>query len=32
MFSIRFKENFIRELKKNKLGIFALVCLILIII
>lgn len=32
MFSVRFKENFIRELKKNKLGIFALVCLILIII
>lgn len=32
MISIRFKENFIRELKKNKLGIFALVCLILIII
>ncbi|MEW8993228.1 ABC transporter permease [Clostridium sp.] len=32
MFSIRFKENFIRELKKNKLGIFALICLALIII
>jgi len=32
MFSIRFKENFIRELKKNKLGIFALICLTLIII
>jgi len=32
MFSVRFKENFIRELKKNNLGIFALICLILIII
>jgi len=32
MFSVRFKENFIRELKKNKLGIFALICLTLIII
>ncbi|WP_346913996.1 ABC transporter permease [Clostridium sp.] len=32
MFSIRFKENFIRELKKNKLGMFALICLALIII
>ena len=32
MFSIRFKENFIRELKKNKLGMFALICLTLIII
>ncbi len=32
MFSVRFKENFIRQLKKNRLGIFALVCLILIII
>jgi len=32
MFSVRFKDNFIRELKKNKLGIFALICLTLIII
>lgn len=32
MFSIRFRENFTRELKKNKLGIFALICLALIII
>lgn len=32
MFSVRFKENFIRELKKNKLGIFALICLTLVII
>lgn len=32
MFSVRFKENFIIELKKNKLGIFALICLTLIII
>ncbi len=31
MFSIRFKENFIRELKKNKLGLFALISLTLII-
>ncbi len=31
MFSIRFKQNFIRELKKNKLGLFALISLTLII-
>jgi peptide/nickel transport system permease protein len=32
MFSIRLKENFKRELKKNKLGIFAVMCLAIIII
>ncbi len=32
MFSIRLKENFKRELKKNKLGIFAVMCLTIIII
>lgn len=32
MFSIRFKENFKREIKKNKLGMFAVICLTIIIV
>lgn len=32
MFSIRFKENFKREIKKNKLGMFAVTCLTIIIV
>lgn len=32
MFSIRFKENFKREIKKNKLGMFAVICLTILIV
>ncbi len=32
MFSIIFKENFKREIKKNKLGMFAVICLTIIIV
>ncbi|WP_346889134.1 ABC transporter permease [Clostridium sp. UBA1056] len=32
MFSIRFKENFKREIKKNKLGMFAVIYLTIIIV
>ncbi len=32
MFNFRFKENFKRELRKNKLGMFAIACLAIIVI
>ncbi len=32
MFNFRFKDNFKRELRKNKLGMFAIVCLAVIVI